>query len=292
MVAIQTPLHNVPRTVGALKLHSSAGRNERRGVDSCPPKLPNCGRTIGLRSASEEWAVVQRAIAGDPSSQDRLFTSHTARLYRTAFAVLRNKEDAEDAVQDGLSRAYTKLRSFQGRSSFSTWLTRIVINSALMNRRRKRAHPEASLDEILGDRESPPTYRIVDIRPDPEQICSVSEIRAIVEREIQKLPAGVQRAYRLHKVDGLSAAESIQALRIRQSAFKSRILRARRKLTEALHRSLHAPAQMVTAVGACSLKRKRDQRSIYHPGASHAFVFSSALPAQPSKKGNRNGRLN
>ena len=292
MGALQTSVYNVPPTVDELKLHPSVGRDERRGVDSCAPKLPNSGRTIGPRSLSEEWALVQRAIAGDPGSQDRLFASHTARLYRTSFAVLHNKEDAEDAVQDGLFRAYTHLRSFQGRSSFSTWLTRIVINSALMNRRRKGARPEASLDEILDDREVPPTYRIVDMRPDPEKICSGSEIRGLIEREIQKLPAGVQRAYRLHKVDGLSAAESIQALRIRQSAFKSRILRARRKLTEALHRSLHAPAQMVTAVGACSLKRKRHQRSIYHPGASHAIVFSSALPAQPSKKGNRNGRLN
>jgi RNA polymerase sigma factor (sigma-70 family) len=97
----------------------------------------------------EEWGVVQQAIAGNVDAQERLFAPHTGRLYRTTFAVLRNEEDAEDALQDGLFKAYTSLRSFQGRSSFSTWLTRIVINSALMTLRRKSGHPEASLDEIL-----------------------------------------------------------------------------------------------------------------------------------------------
>lgn len=67
-----------------------------------------------------EWAIVQKAIAGDTEAQERLFARHRPRLYRTAVALLRNKEDAEDAVQDGLCKAYTNLRSFQGRSSFST----------------------------------------------------------------------------------------------------------------------------------------------------------------------------
>src|SRR5208337_1173120 len=84
-----------------------------------------------------EWAIVQKAIAGDTEAQEHLFARHRPRLYRTAVALLRNKEDAEDAVQDGLCKAYTHLRSFQGRSSFSTWLTSIVINSALMSRRRR-----------------------------------------------------------------------------------------------------------------------------------------------------------
>ena len=96
-----------------------------------------------------EWAIVQKAIAGDIEAQEHLFARHRSRLYKTAVALLRNKEDAEDAVQDGLCNAYTHLRSFQGRSSFSTWLTSIVINSALMSRRRRRAHPEASLDDML-----------------------------------------------------------------------------------------------------------------------------------------------
>jgi RNA polymerase sigma-70 factor (ECF subfamily) len=162
---------------------------------------------------------VQRAIAGDADSKDRLFATPTAKLYRAAFAVLRNKEDAEDAVQDGLCRAYTKLRSFQGRSSFSTWLTRIVINSALMNRRRKGARTEVSLDEILDSREGWVTHRIVDLRPDPEKICSVIEIDGLVKKEVQRLPLRIQKAFQLCEVNGLSTAESIRTLGIRESGF-------------------------------------------------------------------------
>jgi RNA polymerase sigma-70 factor (ECF subfamily) len=255
MGALQTSLYNVLPAVGAMKLHPSVGRDERHGVDSCAPKLRNCGRTIGPRSLSEEWALVHRAIAGDTGSQDRLFVSHTARPYRTEFAVLRNNEDAEDAVQDGLFRAYTKLRSFQGRSSFSTWLTRIVINSALMNRRRKGARPEASLDEILENHEGRVLPGIVDLRPDPEKTCSNSQMNGIIEEEIQRLPARVQRAFQLSEIAGLSTEESMRALGIRTNAFKSRILRARRKLTGALQRSLQAPETSI--VGAKSARRGR-----------------------------------
>ena len=92
--------------------------------------------------------LVQLAIAGSADAQERLFKTHTPRLYRTAYAVLRNKEDAEDAVQESWCKAYTNLDSFQGRSAFSTWLTRIAINSALMLRRKRGVRTESSLDEI------------------------------------------------------------------------------------------------------------------------------------------------
>src|SRR5258708_20441724 len=156
MGALQTSVYNVPPTVDEMKLHPSVGRDERRGIESCPPKLASSGRTIGPRSLSEEWALVQRAIAGDPGSQDRLFSSHTARLYRTAFAVLHNKEDAEDAVQDGLFRAYTHLRSFQALSSFSICITRIAINSTLNNRPPTGARPKSSLASFPTDPDIPP----------------------------------------------------------------------------------------------------------------------------------------
>jgi RNA polymerase sigma-70 factor (ECF subfamily) len=148
--------------------------------------------------------------------------------------MLRNKEDAEDAVQDGLCSAHTKLRSFQGRSSFSTWLTRIVINSALMSRRRKSVRPEASLDEILDNPARRLAHRIADRRPGPEEICSVTEINGLIEEEVRTLPAEIQRTFRLRVVDGLSTKEVIRALGIRESTFKSRILRARRKVKDAL----------------------------------------------------------
>jgi len=89
------------------------------------------GGRLASPAARKEWDLVQQAIAGNADAQEQLFKTHTPRLFRTAFAVLRNKEDAEDAVQDSWCRAYRNLRSFQGSSALSTWLTRIAINSAL-----------------------------------------------------------------------------------------------------------------------------------------------------------------
>jgi RNA polymerase sigma-70 factor (ECF subfamily) len=185
----------------------------------------------------EEPAVVQRALAGDAHAQEQLFARHTGRLYRTALALLHNKEDAEDAVQDGICRAYTNLRVFQGRSSFATWLTRIVINSALMTLRRRRVHPEASLDEILECQSSLPRG-VVNARPDPEQICVTAQINELVEEHVRQLPASLRTAFRLAVRNGLSAAESSQTLGISVSAFKSRIFWARRKVMCGLQESL------------------------------------------------------
>jgi RNA polymerase sigma-70 factor (ECF subfamily) len=198
----------------------------------------NSDRSVAPRDLGEEWAVVQQAIAGNADAQEHLFAPHTRRLYRIAFALLHNKEDAEDALQDGLCKAYASLRSFQGRSSFSTWLTRIVINSALMARRRKSAHPEASLDEILVSQPEQLLHGGVDARPDPERTCAEVEINALVEENVRQLPPALQAAFRLHAMNGISGPESSKALGISPSAFKSRIFRARGKLACGLQRSL------------------------------------------------------
>ena len=219
-------------------------------IDSRSSRLPSSGGTVRSRSVSEELDFIQHAMIGDPASQDRLFAAQAARLYRTAFAVLRNKEDAEDAVQDGLYSAYTKLRSFQGRSSFSTWLTRIVINSALMTRRRQRLRRQASLDEILDSMEGRLPAGIVDGRPDPEEICSASEITGLVEEEIHRLPVALRTAFQLRNVEGFSSEESSRAIGISTSALKSRLSRARKKLTRYLQRSLRPPVRLVVALVA------------------------------------------
>ena len=100
------------------------GAKRRHRIGSSAARKLTSHDTVPLCYTGNDWAVVQQAIADNAFAQERLFAHHSDRLYRTAFSVLRNKEDAEDAVQDGLCKAYTNLRSFQGRSSFSTWLQR------------------------------------------------------------------------------------------------------------------------------------------------------------------------
>jgi RNA polymerase sigma-70 factor, ECF subfamily len=209
--------------------------------------LPGPDRNTASPAAHGEWALVQRAIDGNSDAHDELFVRHTT-LRRIAFRILRNREDAEDAVQDGLCKAYTRLGSFEGRSSFRTWLTRIVITSALMIRRRKNARPEASLDEIFRDAAERPRYEIIDAGPSPEEFCAASEIRALVEKQLRQLPSTLQTALQLYDLDGRSAAESIQALGIHSGAFKSRVSRARQKVANGLRQSFHLPATRLSVV--------------------------------------------
>jgi RNA polymerase sigma-70 factor (ECF subfamily) len=188
---------------------------------------------------SKEWAVVQQAIAGNADAQQCLFTCHKSRLYRDAFALLRNKEDAEDAVQDGLCKAFVNLRSFRGRSSFSTWLTRVVMNAALVILRKRRTRPETSLDEML---ESQSDWlgrgEVNEPRLDPETIFSAKEINAHVEEHVGQLRPTLRTAFRLGVVSGLSTRESSQALGISVGAFKSRIFCARRTVVYGVQQRL------------------------------------------------------
>jgi RNA polymerase sigma-70 factor (ECF subfamily) len=196
-----------------------------------------------------EWAIVQQAVAGNVDAQERLFAPHARRLYRTVLALLNNKEDAEDALQEGLCKAFSSLRSFQGRSSFSTWLTRIVINSALMARRRKSAHPETSLDEMLDYQPKQMPRGFVDPRPDPEELYAQTELDARIEEHISQLPPALQMAFRLHAIYGFSAPHSGKLLGISASAIKSRIFRARLKLVCGLHRSLEVSKRALVLRG-------------------------------------------
>jgi len=237
MGTMQTCSFDFRPPVSAPEFLVKAQRGRPGKIDSHASKPLNSGRIAASPGIGEEWAVIQQAIAGNAIAQEHLFARHTGRLYRTAFAVLRNKEDAEDAVQDGLCKAYTSLPSFQGRSFFSTWLTRIVINAALMIRRKKSAYLEVSLDEILDSRPEQLPRGVVDSRPDPEELCAAIEVHALVEKHVRRLPPALQTAYRCRASSGLSARESSHALGIPASVFKARVFRARRKLARGLQRS-------------------------------------------------------
>jgi RNA polymerase sigma factor (sigma-70 family) len=238
MATQQNPLSHSRFEPGRGYMRANVLKRKMRRMDlpALAPSKPE--RDTASLAVSEEWSLIQQAIGGDLRAQKHIFSCYTTKLYGTAFAILRNKEDAEDAVQEGLCKAYRKLRSFQGRSSFSTWLTRIVINSALKTRRKKSSHPEASLDEILIGQPERLRYRTVDKKPNPEEICLSAEIRGLVEKQLRQLSPGLRASIQLRDLDGLSPADSIQALGIHESAFRSRISRARQKLADGLRQSL------------------------------------------------------
>jgi RNA polymerase sigma-70 factor (ECF subfamily) len=207
-----------------------------RGSVSSDPKAE-----IFSRSVRNEWILVERAGKGDAEAQEQVFSRYGGMLHGIAFRILRNKEDAEDAVQDGTCRAYENLHLFENRASFSTWLTRIVINSALMIRRRRNGHPEASLDELLENSSERLRSAIICPGPNPERICEAAEIRALIEKQVSELPSTLRAPFQMYDLEERSAAESRRLLGIRSPAFKSRVLRARKKVAKALRNSLRAP---------------------------------------------------
>ena len=182
----------------------------------------------------EEWHIVQRAIAGDSDALAALFTRNRIRLYCTAFSLLRNKEDAEDALQDGLLAAYVNLKSFEGRARFSTWLTRIVLNAALMNRRRLRIHPQVSFDEIALSDKHRWVAAVVDACPDPEQTYAQTENKKTVEKRMNQLSPSLRTAIQLRDLCHFSIREAAQAEGVKMNVIKSRVFRARRRLADSL----------------------------------------------------------
>jgi RNA polymerase sigma-70 factor, ECF subfamily len=204
--------------------------------------LPSAREKIGATNAAEDLALIQRAVAGESEAHAQLFATHSPKLYRVALAVLRNKEDAEDAVQDAWHRAYSRLHTFEGCSSISTWLTRIAINSALMIRRRNKRLFEVSLHESPDD-DRGLLPNPVDDGLTPEESCRHTELRDLLAQQINRLPSLIQTAFLLRDVNEFTTRESIKLLGISSSALKSRVQRARRRLAQDMLRLLHVDQQ-------------------------------------------------
>lgn len=217
----------------------AARTNTRKRMADAEPRKTNQGRR---QSWIDEQALIQRAIDGDSEAQDQLFARYRTRLYRLALRLLRCKEEAEDAVQDGLLLAYKNLSSFQGRSLFSTWLTRIVVNAALVRMRRQRARPEFFLQEISPE-ERFPAGNVVDLRPDPEQECAYLETRNILDGALEELSPSIRSAFQLRELQDLSNSEAAELSGVQVGAFKSRISRARSQLAERLSLEELTPLQ-------------------------------------------------
>jgi RNA polymerase sigma-70 factor (ECF subfamily) len=184
-------------------------------------------------SSAEEPGLVREAIAGDQGALEILFAQHSRALFQTALRLLGNAEDAEDALQEAMLAAYRNLPRFEGRSQFSTWMTRIVINAALMRRRSKRAHPALSLDDS-SEEKTPIAERFADGRPSPEQIYAGTELSERVKENLQTLSPLLRNAFELRELEGLSADEAARALGVSRNTLKARLWRARQQLADRL----------------------------------------------------------
>jgi RNA polymerase sigma-70 factor, ECF subfamily len=181
--------------------------------------------------SNDEDQLIRQGMAGNQDALELLFSRYARALYPTALKLMGNPDDAQDALQDGLLSAFRNLRRFEGRSQFSTWLTRIVINAALMRLRSQRAHPAASLDqEDPEQRELTLAARLADDRPSPEERYVRKERFEIFKRKLASLPPAMRSVIWLRDVQGLSTEEAAQTLGVSEGTLKSQLHRARAKL--------------------------------------------------------------
>ena len=177
--------------------------------------------------------LVSAAQAGSSAAFGELRDIYSRRIYRKLLTITRNREDAEDASQDAFMRAYLALHTFEGRSSFYSWLTRIAINSALVILRRRRARPEVSFDHPNDVEEENSSLEFKDITPSPEHICVHRQRYARVLRSIDKLQPRLRQVIELQMKKNWSVKEIAEALEISEAAVKSRLYRARMRLISA-----------------------------------------------------------
>jgi len=192
--------------------------------------------------------LVDLILKGDKAALNSLLETYRPMLYWQALRIVRNAEDAEDVIQDAFLKALCHLNQFERRSKFSTWLTRVVINTALMARRSKRSVRGGSRNVPLSTEkdEHIEPIEIADSRPDPEQICASSEIGAAMSEQLDRLSPSLRPAFELHFIHGLSCEEASVNLGISTSAAKTRVRRARRQLASRLNHAYSGAASRQT----------------------------------------------
>ena len=186
-------------------------------------------------SAMTDIDLAARCARGDAQAIRYLVSAHNQRLFRTAWSILRNREESEDVLQSSYAKGLAAIDGFEGRSSLTTWLTRITINEALARKRsqdRRRRHLEAEGVPMLD------SYREQLAKgshaPSPEAEAARDQLRAMLEQAIGGLPEIFRTVFVLHEIEGMSVEDAALALDLPTGTVKTRLMRARRKLQQAL----------------------------------------------------------
>ena len=191
-------------------------------------------------SALGDAELAALCVHHDPEAVRHVLTANNQRLFRAAWSILKDRGEAEDALQAAYVSAFSSIHRFEGRSSLGTWLTRIVINEAfgrLRSDRRRRARLEAEgvpvldayREKLMAGSETPP----------PDAAVAREQLRRLLERAVADLPDIFRTVFVLREIEGLSVEDTAQVLDIPAATVKTRLLRAKRRLQEALAPDVH-----------------------------------------------------
>src|SRR5712692_6264024 len=177
---------------------------------------------------------------------EEMFVASRPKFVAMARAILRNREDAEDAVQNAFLSGYRHLRSFEGRSALTTWFTRIVLNAALMIRRKRKPSWIDPLPERNTADDTPWMERIPASQPDPEMVYAEEETFQLIDVVLGKMSPVLRQAFTMTYYDEMSSREACALLGVSTGTFKSRVFRARQHLMSQAQRSFVAPIRRAT----------------------------------------------
>ena len=181
---------------------------------------------------AEAGSAVERARSGDSDAFRLLVEQHSRAVFRLAFRMTGNEEDAEDVVQETFLRAYRQLDRYEARSSFATWLYRIASNYSLDLIRMRKRHEDRRERSATDERDILQTIAVD--TPGPDRIVYGSEVQQRVSAAMQELSAQERTAFVLRHFEGLSIEEIGEALGTGTNATKHSIFRAVQKLRRSL----------------------------------------------------------
>jgi RNA polymerase sigma-70 factor (ECF subfamily) len=192
-------------------------------------------RDIVARTTELEIVLIERVCAGEKELFYELISPYERSVYIAAFSVLQNEADAEEAAQEAFLKALTHLGSYRRESKFSTWLIQIAVNEARMKRRKDRRFLHESMDDRFHDEEGDYTPRdFADWREIPSEALQRAELRDALQKAINSLHPRYREVFVMRDIQNLNIAETAAALQISEASVKTRLLRARLQMRDAL----------------------------------------------------------
>ena len=211
---------------------------------------------------AKDKALVVAAKNGDGQAFDILVRRYRSKMLRVAQRFARNEADAEDIVQQSFQKAFVHLQQFEGHSTFSTWLTRIAINQALMLLRKRVSIAEIPLiEQANAENGATLSLGFPDSRANPEDSCARQEQKEILSAALNKLSPGMREAIQLREIDELSTKEAARVMGISTLAVKARVFHGRKKIAKSIQ---------------CCMARRQNWRVTYRGQAISRNPISSA----------------
>ena len=184
-----------------------------------------------------EVDLVSAAKGGDQHAFVELCRRHSPLLTRGITRIVRNREDAEDVLQDTLARAFRNLAGFRAQCSFRTWIMTIAKNNSLMLLRKRRTRPETGFGLITAEGKEVEILQVSDPNPNPEQVYAKRQASHRLSQAVSMLPPGFRMLVERYHQDDVRLVDAANAMGITVAAAKSRLLRARNRLRRTLKNS-------------------------------------------------------